>query len=82
MEVTFRGGSFTEVGYRDSIFTPDPVLVAATGGLRNLCAERWRNCTDIDIFASVMDRHWFTFALIELIAYELVSHLLDREATP
>ena len=29
-----------------------------------------------------MDRHLLAFAQVVLVTYELVTHLLDREATP
>ena len=82
MKVTLGSCSFAEVGHCDPVFVVDSILVASSSCLRDLSAKRRAHSADVEVFATVMNRHLATFAPVLVSAGELMGHLLDREATP
>ena len=82
MEVTFRCSSFTEIGHCDLVFTRDPIMIATSRSLWDLCAEWAGYSANVDVSRTVMNGHLLTTAQVMLISCQLVTHLLYIETTP
>jgi hypothetical protein len=82
MEITFRGGTFSEISYGDSVLTLDSVLIASSGGLRDLSAQGRRDSANVERFGAIMNGHLSAFSQIIHIARQLMSHLLNGKPSP
>ena len=82
MKVSFRSCPFSKICNSNSPLPTDSITIPSPRCLGKLCAQWWWNRAYIHWFASIMNRHLFSFSKIFKVSCELMSHLLDCITSP
>ena len=77
MEVAHGGGTLAEISHSDAVLIVDAEVVACAGGLGHLRAQGRGYSDDVNVTATVVNRHLLAFAVIVLVSSQLMAHLLN-----
>lgn len=77
MEVAHGGGTLAEISHSDAVLIVDAEVVACAGGLWHLRAQGRGYSDDVNVTATVVNRHLLAFAVIVLVSSQLMAHLLN-----